>query len=97
MKSLKSQVPKQPLPVPFDEDDNLITYVGCYDINNLPKTVYGHQIRWVNNYIFKDKVEIQNISRGQSSVTLVVKSLTDGRVYEIFYSYIESILKEYDI
>lgn len=62
--------------VPFGPDGNMISYITKKDEEK--------GIEWIEKYDFTDTLEFIEFAKGSSSLTLVLKSKTDEKLYYMF-------------
>lgn len=78
---------KKPLQIAFDKRTG--SHVGS--INRYSNKDH---VTFITNYKFKDTLKYIHTYRGRSSVKLYFVSVYDGRVYQMFFSEFEKVLKE---
>lgn len=75
---------KKTYQIPFDENDNMLSYGYSYG---------GRQINFKDNYIFSAAMKYIKFGRGRSAATMYLQDVATGKMYPMFLSTFDELLK----
>ena len=79
-----------PYQIPFDIEGNLQNYP-------LPLYVGRGEVAFLDNFEFEDELQYVGYQGGRSSMSMIFQSTTTERIYPMFFTYFNKLIKSEDI